>query len=107
VICFLFLVFFFHAVGGLRDRNVTGVQTCALPILPISAVVRSFGPCSACAERSARTASSTRRDCSASPKWSSSSATDNTVAVGSRSEERRVGGKWKVGGAGRVRLRTI
>src|SRR5699024_12179078 len=24
--------FFFQAVDGIRDRNVTGVQTCALPI---------------------------------------------------------------------------
>src|SRR5699024_11988704 len=27
-----FLVFFFQAEDGIRDRNVTGVQTCALPI---------------------------------------------------------------------------
>src|SRR5207249_8766485 len=27
------LVFFFQAEDGIRDRNVTGVQTCALPIL--------------------------------------------------------------------------
>src|SRR6266513_4982468 len=29
---FLFF-FFFQAEDGIRDRNVTGVQTCALPIL--------------------------------------------------------------------------
>src|SRR5699024_12159820 len=29
--CFRF-VFFFQAEDGIRDRNVTGVQTCALPI---------------------------------------------------------------------------
>src|SRR5699024_11848392 len=28
------LCFFFQAEDGIRDRNVTGVQTCALPILP-------------------------------------------------------------------------
>src|SRR5699024_12151961 len=28
----LCLVFFFQAEDGIRDRNVTGVQTCALPI---------------------------------------------------------------------------
>src|SRR5207249_2326756 len=28
-----FLFFFFQAEDGIRDRNVTGVQTCALPIL--------------------------------------------------------------------------
>src|SRR5699024_11574488 len=27
-------VFFFQAEDGIRDRNVTGVQTCALPIFP-------------------------------------------------------------------------
>src|SRR5437868_13254127 len=32
--CFRWLVFFFfQAEDGIRDRNVTGVQTCALPIL--------------------------------------------------------------------------
>src|SRR5699024_11250778 len=29
----LFSFFFFQAEDGIRDRNVTGVQTCALPIL--------------------------------------------------------------------------
>src|SRR5699024_12011332 len=29
----LVLYFFFQAEDGIRDRNVTGVQTCALPIL--------------------------------------------------------------------------
>ena len=29
------LVFFFQAEDGIRDRNVTGVQTCALPIWPL------------------------------------------------------------------------
>src|SRR5699024_11376893 len=29
---FFILVFFFQAEDGIRDRNVTGVQTCALPI---------------------------------------------------------------------------
>src|SRR5207249_7603245 len=28
----LVLCFFFQAEDGIRDRNVTGVQTCALPI---------------------------------------------------------------------------
>src|SRR5699024_11928864 len=31
----LFFVFFFQAEDGIRDRNVTGVQTCALPILDL------------------------------------------------------------------------
>src|SRR5699024_12179634 len=28
-------IFFFQAEDGIRDRNVTGVQTCALPILGV------------------------------------------------------------------------
>src|SRR5207249_7658018 len=31
-IFFFFFFFFFQAEDGIRDRNVTGVQTCALPI---------------------------------------------------------------------------
>src|SRR5699024_11521060 len=30
------LCFFFQAEDGIRDRNVTGVQTCALPIFIIA-----------------------------------------------------------------------
>src|SRR5699024_11731399 len=30
--CLPFKMFFFQAEDGIRDRNVTGVQTCALPI---------------------------------------------------------------------------
>src|SRR5699024_11943457 len=29
---YIVVVFFFQAEDGIRDRNVTGVQTCALPI---------------------------------------------------------------------------
>src|SRR5437773_9265421 len=31
-LCFSFFFFFFQAEDGIRDRDVTGVQTCALPI---------------------------------------------------------------------------
>src|SRR2546425_910476 len=31
---FVFVFFFFQAEDGIRDKLVTGVQTCALPILP-------------------------------------------------------------------------
>src|SRR5699024_8579373 len=33
VVVVYFFFFFFQAEDGIRDRNVTGVQTCALPIL--------------------------------------------------------------------------
>src|SRR5437868_10580030 len=32
ILCNIVLFFFFQAEDGIRDRNVTGVQTCALPI---------------------------------------------------------------------------
>src|SRR5436309_10950744 len=35
---FLLFFFFFQAEDGIRDFHVTGVQTCALPILNIQAV---------------------------------------------------------------------
>src|SRR5699024_11973822 len=37
---YYFVVFFFQAEDGIRDRNVTGVQTCALPISYSSKVSR-------------------------------------------------------------------
>src|SRR5699024_11590923 len=37
-VCF----FFFQAEDGIRDRNVTGVQTCALPIWIYIKLVRTF-----------------------------------------------------------------
>src|SRR5207249_5344914 len=37
----LFIFFFFQAEDGIRDRNVTGVQTCALPILAAKIALRN------------------------------------------------------------------
>src|SRR5699024_6509490 len=37
-----FFFFFFQAEDGIRDRNVTGVQTCALPILTSTGVIQSL-----------------------------------------------------------------
>ena len=36
-VCFDFVFFFFQAEDGIRDWSVTGVQTCALPILNVNA----------------------------------------------------------------------
>src|SRR5437667_8909059 len=35
--------FFFQAEDGIRDRDVTGVQTCALPIYLVNLGVAAFG----------------------------------------------------------------
>src|SRR5205809_2908698 len=46
------LDFFFQAEDGIRDVAVTGVQTCALPILPGAASMRSIRPLAAAAAKS-------------------------------------------------------
>src|SRR5437868_12891943 len=42
-IFFFFFFFFFQAEDGIRDRNVTGVQTCALPIWSYAGVLKDDG----------------------------------------------------------------
>src|SRR6266446_7611364 len=39
-----FVFFFFQAEDGIRDYKVTGVQTCALPILPATPMGRRLHP---------------------------------------------------------------
>src|SRR5699024_11478857 len=65
------IFFFFQAEDGIRDRNVTGVQTCALPIYPFRGAVRAAGGCVCTA--------SCQRPLAA-------------CLSGTRAEERRVGG---------------
>src|SRR5256885_12866671 len=86
-----FLYFFFQAEDGIRDYKVTGVQTCALPILTRPAKVAS----SACCWRSHR---SFVRERAASSAWRSpvqrarsASRPSMSPVVTRRSEERRVG----------------
>src|SRR5437867_13315531 len=76
VAVFLFF-FFFQAEDGIRDRTVTGVQTCALPISPPGCRDRSHRPPSC----------SNADDGPASKKMSAGSARMESR----RSEERRVG----------------
>src|SRR5699024_12176005 len=65
--------FFFQAEDGIRDRNVTGVQTCALPI----STIRNMS----CARRGRR------RVVSPTTAMTAHAATKDQ----NRSEERRVG----------------
>src|SRR5699024_12006785 len=92
------LLFFLQAEDGIRDRNVTGVQTCALPISAcsrspaarIAPVVLAPREYSGTRPRSARTSSAT-------------SHSRQTSSHQRRSEERRVGkeesGRGAAGGA--------
>src|SRR6266498_6030780 len=43
VLVFIARIFFFQAEDGIRDADVTGVQTCALPICPARHGPRSAG----------------------------------------------------------------
>src|SRR5699024_12404107 len=60
---FVLFCFFFQAEDGIRDRNVTGVQTCALPIstrsIPISCCAPARVPRSVADESRAAAASLT------------------------------------------------
>src|SRR5699024_12083284 len=93
--------FFFQAEDGIRDRNVTGVQTCALPIFsgiscrnsrPTRLSRRRFDTPSAAA--AVRLASTIRR----SETLVSSTASLESSITSRRSEERRVGKEWRVVG---------
>src|SRR5438874_4736984 len=48
-VCFSSVIFFFQAEDGIRDLYVTGVQTCALPILhtPVTSAPNDLAICTA------------------------------------------------------------
>src|SRR5207248_8840917 len=73
-------LFFFQAEDGIRDRTVTGVQTCALPIFP---KLERLGK-----TRAASSASTNFKKLNSSSSRIRRKATRNTKR---RSEERRVG----------------
>src|SRR5436305_13698482 len=75
-------LFFFQAEDGIRDADVTGVQTCALPILLRSAS-------RICARPNAIFSVATTPS-----SWLSGRNTLGSQAAKIRSEERRVGKEW-------------
>src|SRR5439155_18978313 len=91
-------VFFFQAEDGIRAGHVTGVQTCALPILfcpftaalvPSGRVPRTVAPPSSSGAVAIRS-SYIRRKPAALSKGQNSKP-PSTSPIGWRSEERRVG----------------
>src|SRR5687767_15382546 len=73
-------IFFFQAEDGIRDKLVTGVQTCALPI-SLSATTR------VCSHQNATLGSGLALAHAVTPRICWNARPDPTV----RSEERRVG----------------
>src|SRR5699024_11761462 len=94
--------FLFQAEDGIRDRNVTGVQTCALPISPSSGaparVVQRFGAIrvSACSGVMKPMKTTPMRIVTAPPMRISSCWLIIRVLI--RSEERRVGKECRARG---------
>src|SRR5205807_6027056 len=86
-------VFFFQAEDGIRDYKVTGVQTCALPILGSSSGLRR-----ACTSVRTRAGTSLLDRSTTSPTQHTLEVSNRSLAPtssgplgASRSEERRVG----------------
>src|SRR5207249_7013959 len=97
-----------QAEDGIRDRNVTGVQTCALPISGNPHCLKAV-PVSSIADRVTMTAWGLAQSCAnVAQSWPSSmSAADRLRSEPQescldafrplRSEERRVGKEWRIG----------
>src|SRR5207249_6854575 len=98
-------VFFFQAEDGIRDRNVTGVQTCALPICRCRCRA-SRSTCDALPEPSPMGWAEEgwafgpflSRGCAWPSAGTSPLATVGRPSGARRSEERRVGKEWRDGG---------
>src|SRR5207249_8939786 len=90
---FFFFFFFFQAEDGIRDRNVTGVQTCALPIYPVTGSAH----CALAPYWSAKLAKQELRAYQASARGGELML--RLVGDRVRSEERRVGKecRWRGG----------
>src|SRR5437763_15855779 len=85
------LFFFFQAEDGIRDTSVTGVQTCALPILRSAAPATMIGLRPKDTKLRAATIDATGHP-------NSMVVSMNPATSGVRSEERRVGKEGRGGG---------
>src|SRR5688572_32203341 len=92
------VVFFFQAEDGIRDLTVTGVQTCALPILQTIQLARpALRRLHRAAERAVQAELSACRLAKSRRRLQAMSVrrTGANVRHGTRSEERRVGKEWR------------
>src|SRR5208283_4921088 len=86
-VIFFFFFFFFQAEDGIRDRDVTGVQTCALPIsMPNRKKAEENAP-SRKYFMAASCESSRRRRASPHSRYSGSDSTSSATNMVSRSFE--------------------
>src|SRR5205085_3694984 len=93
---FFFFFFFFQAEDGIRDLTVTGVQTCALPILLRFQLIRTL---KTWPTLPAWTSSRALAMCGMLRCWAPTCTTrfDFAWASRTRSEERRVGKECRSG----------
>src|SRR5256885_9626273 len=83
--------FFFQAEDGIRDYKVTGVQTCALPILATTATIPAVSLGRSRPRYTTRRANATRQPIQA-PRRNMSTVPRSPIEPSrERSEERRVG----------------
>src|SRR5437773_5973332 len=85
---FFFFFFFFQAEDGIRDRDVTGVQTCALPIC-VSGILRIQFP--VCVPPPRLSPEPPYGHAEPTPTKSAPACSTENKRQPSRSEERRVG----------------
>src|SRR5256886_12813649 len=87
------IIFFFQAEDGIRDLTVTGVQTCALPILSFSACTITLPvTASTAGPRSTTSTRAVARNRYHTPQATATiTARINPTLRTTRSEERRVG----------------
>src|SRR5207249_8043577 len=93
--------FFFQAEDGIRDRNVTGVQTCALPILPRRRSIFQIRSCRfsprPAATPAVATAKPVAKTDSSFPCSVLNPPKTTNISLKRRSEERRVGKECRAG----------
>src|SRR5205823_11030526 len=89
-ICVLYFIFFFQAEDGIRDKLVTGVQTCALPIYCLIAVSQANARVSTESRLSPIAAATHSHVTALNASWTRPQSGPRKITR-TRSEERRVG----------------
>src|SRR5207248_3789847 len=89
-------IFFFQAEDGIRDRTVTGVQTCALPICPSASAPKKYKPPVTPSSVGSRLTGTSAVAYSRTMRPVCRPSTSETDSIARpRSEERRVGKEWR------------